>query len=142
MTRKIKSRQQQSGLSYVELMLAVIILGISVVPITSALQSSLQVANSDIRATANHYRMIGKLEEVLAEPFSTLAAQALGPATASAYSDPAATPNRRLVFIAPYDGDNADADNDPFSGADADLLWLRVEIEGKRQFLASLKAER
>ena len=139
MSGPILTARRQSGLSYVEVMLAAVILGISVMPITDALQTSMQVARQDIRATANHYRLLGMLESLLAEPFSTLSAQALGSTTPSTYSDPVATPERRLVFIAAYDGDNADGDNNPFTGTETDLLWLRVEIEGKLQALASLK---
>ena len=39
------------------------------------------------------------------------------------------TPYRALVYLWRYDGDNADADNDPFTGIDPELLWMKVEIE-------------
>ncbi len=49
--------------------------------------------------------------------------------------------DRRLVFIANYDGDNADTDNDPFTGTDPGLLWVRVEIEGSVAALQALKTD-
>lgn len=139
MTGEPQLLRSQTGLSYVEVLISVIILGFSVMPINSAIQTSMQVTNADIEATSDHYRIVGLLEDVLAQPFSTVAAAAAGQTTPSIYSDPIATPNRRLVFIAQYDGDNADTDNDPFTGGDSDLLWVRVEIEGTVQSLTSLR---
>ncbi len=49
--------------------------------------------------------------------------------------------DRRLVFISRYDGDNADTDDNPFTGTEADLLWLRVEIEGTASALQALKVD-
>ena len=43
----------------------------------------------------------------------------------------AGTTERRLVFIARYDADNADGDGNRFTGGDAGLLWMRVSIEGQ-----------
>ena len=100
----------------------------------------MDVAEWDSLATVNHYRLLSKLEEVLAEPFSTVFAQAAGPTVATVYSDLAGSVDRRVVFIASYDGDNADADNDPFTGPDPDLLWVRVEIEGSAAALQALRS--
>ena len=33
-----------------------------------------------------------------------------------------------LVYLSRYDGDNADGDNDGFTGTDADLSWIRAAI--------------
>jgi hypothetical protein len=33
-----------------------------------------------------------------------------------------------LVYLSRYDGDNADGDNNPFTGTDADLIWVRAAI--------------
>lgn len=131
---------RQSGLSYVEVLVAVIIIAVSIVPATNAIRGAMGVAESDSRATVNHYRLMSKLEDVLAAPFSTVSAQAAGPVTATGYSDAPGTADRRLVFIAPYDGDNADADNDPFTGTDPDLLWVRVEIEGTVSSMQALRS--
>lgn len=140
---KRRQARHQSGISYVELLVAVVIIAISVGPISSALQTSMQVASADLNATANHYQLVSKLESVLAESFSSLSAATLGATTPSSYSDAVATPNRQLVYIAEYDADNADTDNNPFTGVEADMLWIRVEVEGyPQQSLTSLKYSR
>lgn len=140
MTSRGVAVSRQAGFSYVEVLAAAVIIAISIIPATEALRSSLQVAAADSAATVSHFRLLGKMEETLAEPFSALSASAAGPATASGYSDAAGTTDRRLVFIAPYDADNADADDDPFTGGEADLLWIRVQIEGTTAALETLKA--
>lgn len=134
--------RRQSGLSYVEVLVAVIIIAASVMPATDALRGAMNTANADTAATVNHYRLVGKLDEVLTRPFAVLSPQAAGRATATAYSDAPGSSNRRLVFISAYDGDNADADNDPFTGTDTGLLWIRVEIEGTVNAIQSLKTDR
>lgn len=138
----LKIARHQSGISYVEVLVAVIIVAITVIPATNAIRGSMDAAESDSQATVNHYRLMSKLEEVLAEPFSAVFAQAAGSATATVYSDTIGSVDRRVVFIATYDGDNADADNDPFTGADLGLLWVRVEIEGSVNALQALMTER
>ena len=47
----------------------------------------------------------------------------------TSYSDVSGSTDRRLVYIAKYDADNADADDDGFTGVDDEILWVRVEIE-------------
>lgn len=133
--------RRQAGFSYVEVLAASFIIAVSIIPATDALRNAMQVAAADGQATVNQYRLIGKMEEVLAEPFATLFASAAGTGTATNYSDVAGSTDRRVVFIAPYDGDNADADDDPFTGADAGLLWVRVEIEGAATALQALKVD-
>lgn len=140
MTVHPKSLSRQSGISYVEVLIAVIVIAATVVPAANSIHGAMNGATADTEATAHHYRVRGRLEELLAEPFSTLSAQAAGVMVPSSFSDTAGTPARRLVYISTYDGDNADADNDPFTGTDADLLWLRVEIEGTVSALQALKA--
>ena len=62
-------------------------------------------------------------------------------APSPAYSDAAGTPDRRRVFLSRYDGDDDPADGDPFTGVDAGLLWIRVEIEGTNLSLERLRDE-
>jgi hypothetical protein len=138
----VNCRQHQSGLSYVEVLIAVVIMAATVIPVTDALRGAMHTADADSVATVNHYRLVGKLDEVLAKPFTELSPEAAGPTTSTAYSDPPGTTDRRLVFISGYDGDDADADNDPFTGMDAGLLWVRVEIEGTVMAVESLAAPR
>jgi hypothetical protein len=75
------------------------------------------------------------MEELLAEPFAALdaAATAAGSrVTPGSYSDTVTFQDGRTVtrnvYLSRYDSDNADGDADPFTGTEADLLWLRVEI--------------
>ena len=141
MKQQFKAAHRQSGISYVETLAAAIIIAVSIVPATVAIRGAMNATQLDSRATVNHYRLMSTMEELLAAPFATVFAQAAGPTTATSYSDAAGSVDRRLVFIAPYDGDNADADNDPFTGTDPDLLWLRVEIEGTVNAMQALKAD-
>ncbi len=85
----------------------------------------------------DHYQLAGRLQEVLAQPFDSLDAAALAagsPTTASTYSDVFSYADGRQIsrniFLSRYDGDNADADNDPFTGVDEGLLWVRAVIAG------------
>ena len=137
-------RQRQSGLTLVEILVAVVLLAILLVPAILALQTG--IVGTDVHAdvTSNHLRLSSRLEELLAEPFTALqdaASVAGGPTNPSSYSEPATVPGRLVVYLAGYDGDNADADNDPFTGADAGLLWLRVEIEDSAHALETLRAQ-
>lgn len=123
-------RATQSGISYVEILAAIIVIAAAVVPASDALRSAFAVAEIGSNSTVNHFRLVALTEAVLADPFTSVAAAAAGTSTASSYSDPSGTTDRRVVYISNYDGDNADADDDPFTGTDADLLWIRAVIEG------------
>ena len=46
------------------------------------------------------------------------------------------------MYVTGYDGDNLDGDNDPFTGADPGLLWIRVEIENTRFAYQALARDR
>jgi len=124
-----------------EVLVAVMIIAVSVIPATNAIRQGLDSAEADTEGTVNHYRLIGKLEEVLAEPYSVVATQAAGMSVPTAYSDANGTADRRLVYVSTYDGDNADTDNDPFTGTDTGLLLVRVEIEGAVFAFQSLKTD-
>ena len=125
-------RAPQLGLTLVEVLVSMVLLSILLIPAIQALQTG--VAGADVHAdvASSHHRITSRLEELLTEPFTDLAdaATAAGsPTTASSYSEAAGPPARLLVFLSLYDGDNADADDDAFTGTDPDLLWVRVEIE-------------
>lgn len=131
------------GFSYIEVLVAVAILTVALVPAMDALRSGVVGAGVHTSRTELHYRITGKLEELLAEPFGALDGEAQSindPGVASdLYSDAAATPNRRLVFLSRYDGDDLDpSDGDPFTGVDEGLIWLRVEIENTHLALERL----
>jgi len=144
--------QRQAGFSYMELLVATLLIAIMLVPALDAMQSGIQGSGVHMQLAQNQYRMISKMEQTLALPFSELLTQAdlvadptvLIPAPLSRpdlYSDAAGTESRRLVFLARYDGDNADADDDPFTGTDAGLLWVRVTIEDSPRSLETVIVE-
>lgn len=139
MTRRPALMRRQRGLSLAEVLAAIVLIVLTVVPAGDALRIALRTVDSNEAQTVNHYRLRGKLEEVLAQRFELLAAGAAGAGTPSAYSDTAGGAERRLVFIAPYDVDNADGDNDPFTGTEPDVLWIEVRIEGRVDALQTLK---
>ncbi len=138
-------RQTSTGFSYTEVLVATFLIAILLVPALESLHSGIQGSQVHAVKAENHYRLTGKLEELLAQPFSDLeqeADTAGDPAVIiDAYSDAAGSEWRRLVYLARYDGDNADADNDPFTGTDQGLLWVRVQIEDTNDVLESLVTE-
>ena len=98
----------------------------------------------DARAE-DYYLLSGRLEELLAEPFADLddAATAAGnETTPTTYSDVVTARNGRQVnmnvFLSRYDTDNADSDNNPFTGTEDDLMWVRVELPGTADGLETL----
>ena len=139
---------RMAGFSYVEVLIAVVLIVVALVPALDALIPG--VAGSGIHETLaeDHYQLTGRLEQVMVEPYGQLnsAAVAAGsPTTPTSYSDAFTYANGRQisrnVFIARYDGDNADADNDPFTGTDDGLLWVRVSIAGTDRSIESLVYE-
>ena len=119
---------RQSGLSYIEVMVATLLLAVALVPMMDALGPGLQGAQMHRSQAEVNFTLAGKLEAVLAEPFDDLDAAATAAGDfkiATSYSDlAAAVPHQ--VFIWRWDVDNADADDDEFTGGEDDILWVRV----------------
>lgn len=134
-------RARQAGLSYVEVLIATALLGVALVPALDALRGGVAASRGGAAVAAEWTRAQDRLEQVLALPWAQLDAAAGAPTTPGALSDAAGTPARRLVYVARYDGDNADADNDPYTGTDAGLLWVSVAIEGSAVRLSTLAQE-
>lgn len=135
-------RRLQAGFSYVEALVAVILIAVSLVPALQALQGGMIAATSGGSLADDLLYVQSKMEQVLAQPFAQLdaAAQAAGsPTVLSSYSDPSGA-RRRFVYISRYDADNADADNNRFTGTDAGLLWVNVSLEGSTSSLITLTA--
>ena len=135
--------RRETGFSYVEALLAVAVLALALVPALDALQTAFTGAAVHEELLGRQQSIATRIEEVVAEPFASLdeAAQAAGSETAaSSYSDPAG-PNRMAVFLSRYDGDNADTDNDPFTGTDEGLIWVRVAMEDTIHELTTLVAQ-
>ena len=131
--------RRESGFSYVEVLVASVLIAISLVPAMEALRTGILATGAHESQVSRHGGIAGKMEEVHAQRFAALeAAEAASGGGASSYSDAPGTPDRRVVLLSRYDGDNADTDNDPFTGTDDDLLWVRVEIEGTAVGVESL----
>ena len=130
------------GFSYIETLVATVLLAVALVPAMESLQTGLLGASVHEQQAALHYRVAGRLEEMLSEPLHALdtAATAAGShLTASSYSDPGGTSNRRLVYLTRYDVDNDDGDANPFSGGDDGIIWVQVTIEATSVSLTGLK---
>jgi len=129
-----------------ELLVATLLIAIMLVPALDAMQSGIQGSAIHTQLAQNQYRMISKMEQTLALPFDELLQQADLIADSTVlipppFSDAVGTESRRLVFLARYDGDDADADDDPFTGTDTGLLWVRVTIENSPRALETVIIE-
>jgi Tfp pilus assembly protein PilV len=143
-------KTHQNGFSYLEVLIASVMVAIALVPALNALQTGILSADIHQTLTAQYYLRLKKMAELQAEPFSNLLAAAkpaTNSTTASSYSDAAGTPNRNLVYIALYDADadpftiidtNKDADNEVYTGNTANLLWVKVLTEGDSEGLETL----
>ena len=137
-------QHRQRGSSYLEVLVAAVLLAIVLLPLLDALQGAGASSEAHRNSSARHFELVAKMEEVLAEPYSALAmaaAAAGSESNPSSYSDAGGSTNRRRVFLSLYDADNADADNLPFTGVDAGLLWVRVDMEGSVQAIETLVSE-
>lgn len=123
---------RQRGVSYIEVLVASAIIAVSLVPAMEALNASMKSSQLSETAQQRNFLLTDKYEEVLAQSFDALDAEAESLANQTTpspvFSDPAGVPNRRLVYLQRYDADNVDNDNNPFTGGDAGLCWVRVEI--------------
>jgi prepilin-type N-terminal cleavage/methylation domain-containing protein len=148
------------GFSYVEVLVAMVLIAVAVPPAMRALHAGFDSVAAQERAAAQAWRAAGMMETLLAEPFASLraaAAAARSRTTPTEYSDPEGTPDRVLVYLSHYDPDDEDKDGNPFTIADPDadgdrdpytgstphigMLWLRVEVEGTTLALEALAAE-
>ena len=134
--------RHESGLSYIEVMVAVLFLSVALVPMMNSFAPGIQGSTEHRQSAEKHYVLRGAMETVMAESFFDLdaaATEAGDHETATLYSDPdAAVPY--VVYIWRYDADNADGDNDPFTGGENDLLWIRVEIVNGTHSLQTLRS--
>lgn len=133
----------QTGFSYVEALIAVVLVAVCLAPAVQALQSGTIAASTTRLVADDTAHLKSKMEQVLAQPFADLdsAAQTAGSfSVATSYSDPVGA-RRRVVYLSRYDVDNADADNDRFTGTEAGLLWVKVVLEGSTASLATLTAQ-
>jgi len=140
-----RNRHGMTGLTYVEVLIATVLMVVALVPAIDALRPAIQGSGIHQSETALHFHLTAGLEDVLARPFAELdaEAQALGDPTVSSalFSDTAGSADRRLVFLSRYDADNADGDSDQFTGTDEGLVWVRVEVETTLHALETLVSE-
>ncbi len=139
------SSRKMAGLTYVEVLIATALIAVTLIPAMDALKpATLGMSIHEVQ-TVRHSALTALLEDVLAKPFNELDAEAVtinDPTVISVnYSDPVATTNRRLVYLSRYEGDNADADNNVFTGIDEGLLWVKIEAEGTSQSIEGLTSE-
>ena len=128
-----------SGFSYVEVVLALLLLVIGIVPAVNAVRDSLaapqiaQAAAQALQCVKNH------MEKVIAEPYRKLSnAHALFNVAVPAYSLPAdAQCAAREVFITYYD---PDAVAPYFVAIDKGLLLVRVATPGSAMTFSTLVA--
>jgi hypothetical protein len=134
------SALRQRGFSYVEVLLAMILLVVLLVPAMEALQAG--VANNQGGAVlARELKLREKMETVLAKPFATLYAESYAPggntstSISASLSDPVGAADRRNVVLYRYD-----AASDALSGADTGVLYVKVyyEIDGSANALSTL----
>jgi hypothetical protein len=141
-TNRIAILHSTSGFSYVEVLVASMLIAITLVPAVNAIFSGTLGGSIHAEQAVDHYRITGKMEEVLAAPFDDLqqAADAAGGpgVVVDAYSDSAGTERRCLVFLSRYDGDNLDGDDDPFTGVDDGLIWVQIQIENTLDSMETL----
>ncbi|MFQ5471036.1 MAG: hypothetical protein ACE5EH_12165 [Gammaproteobacteria bacterium] len=134
----------EDGFSYIEVLASVLLVAILLLPAIESIQSGIETTSVNTASLKNHMSTRALLEILLAQPFTDLENEAVTinsfNTPSATYSDPAGTANRRLVYLSRYDGDNADADDNPFTGVDANLVWLRVEIENTSTSLETLTA--
>jgi type II secretory pathway pseudopilin PulG len=131
-------RRGSRGFSYVETIVAVVIVAVALAPAIEALRPGLAGAASERAYTVNQQRLKARMEEVLANTFTVLdaAAMAAGNSTTAPvadYSDAAGTVDRLLVTMYRYDGTSQTA-------TDTGLLRIRVAIENSVLALETLKA--
>ena len=122
---------RQRGFGYIEALVAVALLAVALIPALEALTNVTRNAPGTDQDDALWMAVSSKLNEVSGTRFDSLdyyAGTAGSPTTASSLSDASGTSPRVLVYLSRYDGDNADGDNNAFTGTDADLIWIRAAI--------------
>ncbi len=117
-----------------EVLAASFILAICITPALEALYSGIQGSGIAKTTAVDILYLNDKMAEIQNQAFSLLSAAAGNPTSPSSYSDVITTAdNRQLsrtVYLSRYDGNNADGDDNGFTGTDNDLIWIKVELAG------------
>ncbi|MFK8067957.1 MAG: hypothetical protein AB8D52_06910 [Gammaproteobacteria bacterium] len=132
-------KQQQSGFSYFEIMITVAVVVISILPIMDSLQVSVKASEVQREYVSSHYHLMAKMEEVLAESYTSLEAAIISSESGGPpiFSDPSGSSDRRIVYLSKYDIDNADSDNDPSTGKD-EVIWVKTIIANSNHEFVTL----
>lgn len=124
----------QRGFGYIEALVAVVLLAVALVPALDALGNITRTAPPADGDDDLWMAVSNKLNQVSGSRFDDLdfvATYLDSPTTPSTtYSDPSDSVPPVQVYVSRYDGDNADGDNNAFTGTDADLIWVRAAING------------
>ena len=72
----IRSPTKQHGFSYIEVLVATVLIIVSLVPALEALQTGIHANQVFSSQSLNHHALVAKIEEVIAKPFDELATQA------------------------------------------------------------------
>lgn len=137
-----------TGFSYTEVLVATTLIAITLVSAIETITPAVEGSSYSQSLIEDRYQLSAKLEDVMAASFNEIDSEALSlasPTVASSYSDVVTYSDGRQitrnVFLSRYDGDNADANNNPFDGVDAGLIWVRVEIAGTNLSVESLRSD-
>jgi type II secretory pathway pseudopilin PulG len=136
--------KKQCGFTYVEMVIAVLLLSLALIPALNAIRTNIAATREQQSLISAGYALSSKMEYLLAQPFGNLAGAAIaagGPANPTTYTDPAGTPSRVFVFLASYDADNEDGDNDTLTGGDPGILWVRVALADGALAMESLTSQ-
>ena len=114
-----------AGFSYVEVLLAVLLLGLCAAPAAEALRSALGTADVSATELTQLHCLTSHMERTLAVPYRSLVLAAAGVSTPSAaYSLPADTScGQRDVYLSPYNPDTFPT----YPSADTGLLQVVVK---------------
>jgi type II secretory pathway pseudopilin PulG len=131
------------GFSYVEILVAIVLIAVCLIPALKSLSPAFFGIMEREKLGSNYLAVRSKLEEVLAASYRDLeiaAQDAGGPLVPSSLSEPAymTSDGRQIVlqvYLSGYDADNADGDNNRFTGTDEGILWVKVQVDGSPESL-------
>lgn len=138
-TLRSATRRAAIGSAYLEVLVALVLVVMALVPALQALQSAVRGSSIVGEVAARDALLRAKMEEVLAKPFDMVNAETFlsgGNTTTSvsaALSDPS-SPDRRIVILYRTDGSAV-------SNSDTGLVRVRVAWEGGGTALETLKSK-
>jgi type II secretory pathway pseudopilin PulG len=121
--------KSNAGYAYLDVLVATAVLMVSLLPALSALQQANNVQNEAAETLRLLQHVSSKMAQVQARGGFQLGLDIAGNTD---LSDATGSSDRRTVHIAFFDGDNADGDNDIATGADDELILIRVSLEDGR----------